>query len=164
MSFSPTIYIYLSQSLKKYWQFWNLYIFYRPHKCPDPKPRITSAHNFAVRCARRAIGYQSKAMNRKFIHSRFCPVQTIRASSASDGDFFTCVKFLPGDRSIIVGDYSGDVRLFNLNNGNEEFMFQAHDNYIVHVEPNRTGEFLLTSSTWGRPLSALWAIRGSEMK
>ncbi|EFA04458.2 Protein mahjong-like Protein [Tribolium castaneum] len=137
----------------------NLFI---PHKCPDPKPKIASANNFVVRCARRAIGYQSKSMDRKFIHSRFCPVQTIRSSS--DGDFFTCAKFLPGDKSIIVGDYSGDIRIFNLHTGNEEFMFQTHDNYIVHLEPNRSGEFLLTSSTWGRPLSALWAIRNSEMK
>ncbi|RZC39992.1 protein mahjong [Asbolus verrucosus] len=139
----------------------NLFI---PHKCPDPKPKITSANNFVVRCARRAFGYQCKSMNRKFIHSRFCPVQTIRSSSSSDGDFFTCAKFLPGDQSLVVGDYNGDIRLFNLHSGNEEFMFQAHDNYIVHIEPNRTGEFLLTSSTWGRPLSALWAIKGSEMK
>ncbi|XP_063917957.1 protein mahjong isoform X3 [Zophobas morio] len=137
----------------------NLFI---PHKCPDPKPKIASANNFVVRCARRAIGYQCKSMNRKFIHSRFCPVQTIRSSS--DGDFFTCAKFLPGDKSIVVGDYSGDIRIFNLHSGNEEHMFQTHDNYIVHLEPNRSGEFLLTSSTWGRPRSALWGIRGSEMK
>lgn len=108
------------------------------------------------------MGYPSKSMDRKFIHSRFCPVQTIRSSS--DGDFFTCAKFLPGDQSIIVGDYSGDIRIFNRHTGNEEFMFQTHDNYIVHLEPNRTGELLLTSSTWGRPLSALWGIRNSEMK
>jgi HIV-1 Vpr-binding protein len=137
----------------------NLFI---PHKCPDPKPKITSANNFVVRCARRAIGYQCKSMNRKFIHSRFCPIQTIR--STSDGDFFTCAKFLPGDQSIIVGDYSGDIRIFNLHSANEENVFQTHDNYIVHLEPNRTGEFLLTSSTWGRPLSALWGIRRSDMK
>lgn len=101
-------------------------------------------------------------MNRKFIHSRFCPIQTIRSSS--DGDYFTCAKFLPNDQSIVVGDYSGDIRIFNLHTGNEEFMFQTHDNYIVNLEPNTTGELLLTSSTWGRPLSALWSIKNLELK
>lgn len=68
----------------------------RPHKCPDPKPRITTANNYVLRCARRQIGYQSKTMERRFVHSRFCPVQTIRSST--DESFFTCLKFLVSRR------------------------------------------------------------------
>lgn len=64
----------------------------------------------------------------------------------------------------MVGEYSGEVRLFNLHSGNEESVFQAHDNYIVHLEPNRNGTLLLTSSTWGRRISALWAVNSWEMK
>ncbi|XP_018571764.1 DDB1- and CUL4-associated factor 1 isoform X2 [Anoplophora glabripennis] len=137
----------------------NLFI---PHKCPDPKPRITTANNFAIRCARRSIGYQSKTLDRRFVHSRFCPVQTIR--STTDEGFFTCAKFMPGDHSIVVGDYNGEIHLFSLHTGNEIHMFSAHDNYIVHVEPNRTGEFMLTSCTWGKPVSALWNMKTYEMK
>ncbi|KAJ8918494.1 hypothetical protein NQ315_008192 [Exocentrus adspersus] len=137
----------------------NLFV---PHKCPDPKPRITTANNYVIRCARRAIGYQSKTMDRRFVHSRFCPVQTIR--STTDEGFFTCAKFMPGDHTVVVGDYNGEIHLFNLNTANENHMFSAHDNYIVHVEPNRTGEFLLTSSTWGKPVSALWNMKTYEMK
>lgn len=69
-----------------------VFILFRPHKCPDPKPRITTANNFVIRCARRAIGYRSKSMDRKFIHSRFCPVQTIRLPT--DDGFFTCARFM----------------------------------------------------------------------
>lgn len=65
---------------------------------------------------------------------------------------------------MIVGEYSGDVRLFNILTGNEESSFNAHDSYVVHLEPNRDGSLLLTSSTWGRPLSALWAVAGWEQK
>ncbi|XP_060518172.1 protein mahjong-like isoform X1 [Cylas formicarius] len=137
----------------------NLFV---PHKCPDPKPRITTANNFIVRAARRTLGYQAKTMDRRFVHSRFCPVQTIRSST--DEGFFTCAKFLPGNRSVIVGDYNGDVHVYNKHTGNEESSFSAHDNYIVHIEPNRTGEFVLTSSTWGHPVSALWGIKNFEMK
>lgn len=137
----------------------NLFV---PHKCPDPKPKLVTANNFVMRCARRALGYQSKTMDRRFIHSRFCPVQTIRSST--DEGFFTCAKFLPEKYSVIVGDYNGEIHIYNKLTGNEENTFSAHDNYIVHMEPNRNGELLLTSSTWGRPVSALWGLKNFDMK
>lgn len=59
---------------------------------------------------------------------------------------------------IIAGDYSGGVRIFNIQTGNEETVFQAHDNYIVNIEPSLDGNIILTSSTWGRPLSAVWSV------
>lgn len=49
------------------------------------------------------------------------------------------------------------MRIFDIHTGNEEAMFQAHDNYIVHIEPSIDGRIILTSSTWGRPLSAVWS-------
>ncbi|XP_018331272.1 DDB1- and CUL4-associated factor 1 isoform X2 [Agrilus planipennis] len=137
----------------------NLFV---PHKCPDPKPKIQAANNFVMRCARRTLGYQSKALDRKLIHSRFCPVQTIRLPT--DDGFFTCVRFTPGDQSVIVGEYSGEIRFFNLHTGNEESSFQAHDSYVDHIEPNREGSLIVSSSRWGRPLSALWSPNGFEMK
>ncbi|XP_017768029.1 PREDICTED: protein mahjong [Nicrophorus vespilloides] len=137
----------------------NLFV---PHKCPDPKPRITASNNFIVRCARRQMGFQSRNMDRRLTHSRFCPVQTIRLPN--DDLFFTCAKFMPGDKNIVVGDFSGEVRLFNMNTGNVESMFQAHDSYIMHMEPNWKGDLLLTSTTWGRPLSALWSMKDYDMK
>ncbi|XP_076269885.1 lisH and WD40 domain-containing protein mahjong isoform X2 [Rhynchophorus ferrugineus] len=137
----------------------NLFV---PHKCPDPKPKLLTANNFVIRCARRAVGYQSKTMDKKFIHSRFCPVQTIR-SSTEEG-FFTCAKFLPGKNSVVVGDFNGDIHIYNKLSANEESTFSAHDNYVVHIEPNKTGDLLLTSSTWGRPVSALWGIKTFDMK
>lgn len=101
-------------------------------------------------------------MDRKLIHSRFCPVQTIRVPS--DDGFFTCAKFMPGDQEIIVGDFAGEVRIFNIHTGKEESMFQAHDSYIVHIEPKSDSSVILTSSTWGRPLSALWSVTNYDLK
>ncbi|KAK4878446.1 hypothetical protein RN001_010952 [Aquatica leii] len=137
----------------------NLFV---PHKCPDPKPKIQAANNFAIRSVRRQIGFQAKGLDRKFIHSRFCPVQTIRLPN--DDGFYTCVKFLPGDQNIVAGADSGDIRIFNIHTGNEEASFSAHDSYVVHTEPSRDGQLLISSSTWGRPLSALWAMSNYEMK
>lgn len=135
---------------------------FSPHKCPDPKPKIQAANNFVIRCARRQIGYQSKVLDRKLIHSRFCPVQTLRYPN--DDGFYTCVKFMPGDQSVVVGSYNGDVHMFNIHTGNEESSFTAHDRYVYHIEPSRDSKFLLTSSSWGRPPSALWGISGYELK
>ncbi|KAK9743853.1 hypothetical protein QE152_g8253 [Popillia japonica] len=137
----------------------NLFV---PHKCPDPKPRITTANNFVMRSARRQMGYNCKSMDRKLIHSRFCPVQTIRLPS--DDGFFTCARFMPGDQSIVVGDYSGQVRFFNTNTGEcKSTDLTAHDNCVVHLEPSWDGKLLLTSSTWGKPLSALFAVRNMDI-
>ncbi|KAH1001652.1 hypothetical protein HUJ04_005640 [Dendroctonus ponderosae] len=133
---------------------------FAPHKCPDPKRKLVPI-NFAMRHARREMGYQSRSMDRRFLHSRFCPVQTIR-SNTEEG-FFTCAKFLPARNSIIVGDYNGDIHIYDKFTGNEEHSFSAHDNYIVHMEPNRTGELLLTSSTWGGPISALWGLKDFDL-
>ncbi|KAI4465923.1 vprbp protein-related [Holotrichia oblita] len=137
----------------------NLFV---PHKCPDPKPRITTANNFVMRSARRQMGYNCKSMDRKLIHSRFCPVQTIRLPS--DDGFFTCARFMPGDQTIVVGDYSGQVRFFNTNTGEcKSTDLTAHDNCVVHLEPSWDGKLLLTSSTWGKPLSALFAVRNMDI-
>ncbi|KRT78245.1 hypothetical protein AMK59_6678 [Oryctes borbonicus] len=138
----------------------NLFV---PHKCPDPKPRISTANNFVMRTARRQMGYNFKSMDRKLIHSRFCPVQTIRLPSA-DG-FFTCAKFMPGDQTIVVGDYSGQVRFFNTNIGEcKSADLSAHDSCVVHLEPSWDGKLLLTSSTWGKPLSALFSVRNMDIE
>ncbi|CAG9864733.1 unnamed protein product [Phyllotreta striolata] len=137
----------------------NLFV---PHKCPDPKPRVLTANNFAMRSVRQQIGSHSRTMDRKFVHSRFCPVQTIR--STTDEGFFTCAKFMPGDKTLAVGDYNGGIHLIDLHKGNEINMFTAHDHYIVHLELNRPGNLMLTSCTWGKPISALWDMKTFEMK
>lgn len=137
----------------------NLFV---PHKCPDPKPRIATANNFVMRSARRQMGYNCKSMDRKLVHSRFCPVQTIRLPS-EDG-FFTCARFMPGDQTIVVGDYSGQVRFFNTNTGEcKSSDLSAHDTFVVHLEPSWDGKLLLTSSTWGKPLSALFSVRNMDI-
>lgn len=129
-------------------------MFSRPHKCPGPVYRITSAVNYTMRTSRKTLGYQSKVLDYRYIHSKFCPVQTIRLPT--DDGFFTCARFLPGNQSLIVGDYSGEVKIFNIQSGAEETSVSCHDSYIVHIEPSKDGNLILTSSTWGRPLSSLW--------
>lgn len=46
------------------------------------------------------MGYNCKSMDRKLIHSRFCPVQTIRLPS--DDGFFTCARFMVRHKFLFV--------------------------------------------------------------
>lgn len=107
-----------------------------------------------MRASRKALGYESRMLDYRYIHSKFCPVQSIRLPT--DDGFFTCARFMPGNQSLIVGDYSGEVKIFNIQSGTEETSVSCHDSYIVNIETNKTGSLILTSSTWGRPLSSLW--------
>lgn len=65
---------------------------------------------------------------------------------------------------MIVGTFNGEVKIFNIQNGNEEFTYQCHDSLITNLRLNRSGKLLLTSSSWRTPLSALWDTEFFEMK
>lgn len=132
----------------------NLFV---PHKCPDPKIRNSTPNNFTTRFSRRQGGFRiSNRMDNRLAHSRFCPVRTFRLND--DDGFFTCCEFLPCGRLIAIGTYQGEVRLYNLHTGAEEIADQCHDSYVYNIQANRRGDLMLTSSTWRRPLSALWGI------
>jgi len=50
------------------------------------------------------------------------------------------------------------VKLINILSGNEDGTYSCHDSEIHHVQPNRKGNLLITSSIWRRPLSKLWRM------
>ncbi|XP_046399943.1 DDB1- and CUL4-associated factor 1 [Ischnura elegans] len=136
----------------------NLFV---PHKCPDPNMRNAVPANVAVRLTRRPIypphgGYDGARLDRRLVHSRFFPVRSFRL--VDDEGFFTCCQFLPDDQTIVMGTFQGEVKLFNIHSAVEESSFQCHDSYVYHMAANREGNLLLTSSTWRRPLSALWSV------
>nr|CAD7256367.1 unnamed protein product [Timema shepardi] len=109
---------------------------FEPHRCPDPKAKNSASNNFVVRTTRRPLGLSgpdAARLDRRLVHSRFCPVKTFRLSD-SEG-FFTCCEFL------------------------EEATFQCHDSVINHLAASRDQSLLLTSSLWRRPLSALWSVK-----
>lgn len=139
---------------------------FKPHKCPDPKAKNSAPTNYAMRVARQSLalaGHDAARLDRKLVYSRFCPVRTFRLSE--DDGFFTCCEFLPCDQFLMMGTYQGEVKMFNLHTGSEEATYQCHDSYVYHLQASRDRFLLLTSSTWRRPLSALWNInKFFEMK
>lgn len=76
-------------------------------------------------------------------------------------DLLNCVWFFllqPDASKIICGSYSGEVKVFNINESSEEFSNTCHDSYINCVKSSRDGTLLLTSCTWRSPYTILWNI------
>lgn len=133
-----------------------------PHKCPDPRPNKVSgmSTNFAARFIYRQAGFSSHKLDRRLVHTNFTANKVIR--SDSDSQFLT-VDFTPDGTQLIVGMQNGEVKCFNINDGSEEFNYICHESNITCVKMSKDGRFLLTSSSWRAPLSALWSIDNKQI-
>lgn len=58
----------------------------------------------------------------------------------------------------MLGNYAGEVKMFNAHTGTEEGTYQCHESYVYHIECNKRGNLLLTSTAWRNPMSALWSF------
>lgn len=133
-----------------------------PHKCPDPRPNKVSglSMNFTARYFRQQAGFSSRRLDRRLIHSNFCVARTIRPE---DPDFFfTCCDIAPCATSVVVGSYSGEVKVFNINESGEEFSHNFHESFISNIKCSRDGNLIATSCVWRNPLSALWSIENKQ--
>lgn len=141
---------------------------FEPHKCPDPKAKRNAPLNFTLRHVRRSVypsfdGPEGIRLDRRLVHSRFCPVRTFRP--AEEDSFYTCCEFLPNGQQLVVGTYQGEVKLYNLQSAvQEEVSVQCHDSYIHHLQAHKNGKLLLSSCTWRQPLSALWSINNTTFE
>ncbi|KAK2725316.1 DDB1- and CUL4-associated factor 1-like isoform X2 [Artemia franciscana] len=132
-----------------------------PHKCPDPKPRGSAPTNFTMRYQRRALyppagGPMGAMLDRHLVYSRYKPSRTIKQGDSDSA--FTCATFSACEQFVMVGTQTGDLKLFNKMTGADEATYTCHDSAIFKIEPNRDGSLVLTSSSWRRPLSALWSM------
>jgi HIV-1 Vpr-binding protein len=59
---------------------------------------------------------------------------------------------------LLLGTYAGEVKMFNARTGSEEATYTCHESYVSHVECNKRGDLLLTSTAWSTPMSALWSL------
>ena len=94
-------------------------------------------------------------MDRKLIYSRFRPIRTFRNS---DSETFVCCAFSPDEQFLMIGNQSGELKLFNLNTAAEEATYPCHDTYLFHLEPSWSGDLLLTSGMYRPPFSCLWTV------
>lgn len=129
-----------------------------PHCCPDPKNRNSAPVNFSSRFFRRQIfpqygGQDGVKFDRKFIYSRFRPIRSYR--DADDG-CYTCCAFSVDEVYLMLGTHSGDLKFINVQTSEEAGVYQCHASPLTNCEPSRDGRFVLTSSAYSQPTSALW--------
>ncbi|KAJ8047078.1 DDB1- and CUL4-associated factor 1 [Holothuria leucospilota] len=136
-----------------------------PHRCPEPKFRRNAPINAASRMLKRSInprygGVDGARCTRHFVYSRFRPAQTFR--ELEEDSCFTCAAFTKHtnfkDTLLLVGAFSGELKLYNMFTGVEENSYSCHDSPMKSVEPSQDGQLVLTSSYWSDPAAALWSL------
>lgn len=134
-----------------------------PHKCPDPKPNrvLGDSLNVTSRFFRAQAGYNTRKMNRRFLHSYFAPWRTIRSADSNEINFSSC-HIIQSSDLVLVGTHQGEAKVFNINHGTEEFSSRCHSYIIDSIQANRTGNLVLTSASWRSPLSVLWSIKDND--
>ncbi|XP_050080001.1 protein mahjong [Anopheles maculipalpis] len=136
---------------------------FKPHKCPDPRPNRVSGvgNNFAARFYRRQAGFSSRRFDRRLVHSNFSASRVLRTPEV---DYcFTSCDFTPCGTRLLVGSLSGEVKIFNLNDTNEEHSFSCHETTVSSIKCSKDGKFLITSAIWRYPISALWSLDGNQI-
>ncbi|XP_034142456.1 protein mahjong isoform X2 [Drosophila guanche] len=136
---------------------------YEPHKCPDPRPSrlLSSNYNLTSRHFRTQAGFTTGRFDRRYVHTHFSPWRTIRSAEYEDLEF-TCCDLV--GKYIIVGTQQGDGRVFNMNDGVEQFYSNCHNFSVDAIKANRAGDLVITSSFWRTPTSILWSIADNEFK
>lgn len=97
-------------------------------------------------------------LNRKYVYNRFLPFQTFRDK---DDDGFASCCFSADEKYLMLGTFSGDLKMINMASGEEAGSLTCHNSPIVHLEPSRDGKLLLTSCMGVTQDSALWTIGSS---
>ncbi|XP_066554396.1 ddb1 and cul4 associated factor 1 isoform X2 [Amia ocellicauda] len=136
---------------------------FTPHQCPEPKQRRQAPTNFTSRLTRRVVypkygGVDGGCFDRHLIFSRFRPISVFREADEDESGFMCCA-FSARERFLMLGTCTGQLKLYNVFNGQEEASYSCHSSAITHLEPSRDGSLLLTSASWSYPLSALWGMK-----
>ncbi|XP_006631057.2 DDB1- and CUL4-associated factor 1 isoform X1 [Lepisosteus oculatus] len=136
---------------------------FTPHQCPEPKQRRQAPTNFTSRLTHRVVypkygGVDGGCFDRHLIFSRFRPISVFREADEDESGFMCCA-FSARERFLMLGTCTGQLKLYNVFNGQEEASYSCHNSAITHLEPSRDGSLLLTSASWTYPLSALWGMK-----
>ncbi|XP_033745476.1 DDB1- and CUL4-associated factor 1-like [Pecten maximus] len=136
---------------------------FQPHRCPEARGKRSAPANFTSRYFKSQIqprfgGLEGASANQKFIYSRFRPIKTFKDGDDNMG--FTCCAFSPTQQHLILGTYTGDLKLFNVMMDEEPVSLRAHTSPINNCQPSRDGGLILTSFEieWeNMPGSCLWS-------
>lgn len=101
-----------------------------PHVCPEPSRILNAPTNVSARISTREFrkqygGIHARRRDRQFVYSRFRPYRTCR----DDAALLTCISFLGDSFRIATGSHAGELKIFDLNNGN------VLENHLSHQWP-----------------------------
>ncbi|PKA64774.1 DDB1- and CUL4-associated factor like 1 [Apostasia shenzhenica] len=120
------------------------------HVCPEPSRCLNAPANVTARVGTREHGKQHRGIHtgrrdRQFVYSRFRPYRTCR----DDVALLTCITFLGSSNRIATGSHSGELKIFDTNNGNVLESFVGHQTHISMIESTFSGEtqLILSSGT-----------------
>ncbi|KAH8389326.1 hypothetical protein KR215_001045, partial [Drosophila sulfurigaster] len=136
---------------------------YEPHKCPDPRPSrlLSSNYNLTSRHFRTQAGFNTARFDRRHVHTHFAPWRTIRSADYDDLEF-TCCDVV--GNYLIVGTHQGESKVFNMNDGVEQFSSICHTYGVDAIQANRGGDLVLTTSLWRIRTTILWSITDNEFR
>ncbi|XP_030566338.1 protein mahjong isoform X1 [Drosophila novamexicana] len=136
---------------------------YEPHKCPDPRPSrlVSSNYNLTSRHFRTQAGFNTARFDRRHVHTHFAPWRTMRSADYDDLEF-TCCDVV--GNYLIVGTHQGESKVFNMNDGVEQFSSICHTYGVDAIQANRAGGLVLTTSLWRLRTTILWSITDNEFR
>ncbi|KAJ6646063.1 Protein mahjong [Pseudolycoriella hygida] len=114
--------------------------------------------NFTDRYIRRQQGYNTRRLDRRYVHSKLCLEKCI---SASDASFLSCA-FTSCATSVVVGLANGVVNVYN-NVKNVCATHHCHPQPITSLKTSKYGELLLTSCfSMIETQSIMWNIERNQ--
>ncbi|VDM58361.1 unnamed protein product [Angiostrongylus costaricensis] len=129
-------------------------LFY-PHRCPEPRSVGSVPTNIVTRISvRDVLPTMVHSRNERYVFSRFRPSRTL----IEHEEMYTSCAFSIDDEHLILGTFSGEVHWLNMETGAIESHTVCHSSGITSIVPSKDGNFLLTSSAFISPLSALWKL------
>ncbi|XP_038972991.1 DDB1- and CUL4-associated factor homolog 1-like [Phoenix dactylifera] len=137
-----------------------------PHVCPEPSRNLNAPANATARVSTREFrkqysGIHAHRRDRQFIYSRFRPCRTCRDDTA----LLTCITFLGGSSRIATGCHSGELKIFDANNGNVFDSQACHQTPVTLVQSAFSGgtELVLSSSSFDVRLWDATSISGGPL-
>lgn len=64
---------------------------------------------------------------------------------------------------MLLGSYTGEVKVYNVASGVEEWTQPCHSSAINHLQMSHDNSLLLTCSDFVRPMSAVWRVTGESL-
>ncbi|WOG83067.1 hypothetical protein DCAR_0102241 [Daucus carota subsp. sativus] len=122
-----------------------------PHVCPESRRSIDVPSNVTARLTTREYrskygGIQGSRRDHQFVYSRFRPWRTCRDDS---GALMTCMTFLGDSSRIAAGCDSGELKIFDSDNGNMLESCTSHQFALTVLQSHRFEEtqLILSSSS-----------------